>query len=94
MGLMDAFAPEATMEIKQSDCLNLMKEAVKAEFLLNGIEARVPAEYMEAMATGKKIEREVEENAKNAYRNDQRPSRTHGTERRTRCGNKRKQRRH
>lgn len=77
MGLLDSFTSDTPVEIKQPDYYRLVREAAKGELLLNGIKARVPSEYLEAMATGRKIEREVEENAgntENTGRHGQRPS--------------------
>ena len=65
MGLLDSFTSDTPVDLKQPDYYRLVREAAKGELLLNGIKARVPAEYLEAMTTGKKIEREVEENAGN-----------------------------
>lgn len=81
MGFMDSFTSDSPVELKQPDYYKLVREAAKGELLLNGIKARVPAEYLEAITTGKKIEvpaeyleaittgkkneREVEENAGN-----------------------------
>ncbi len=65
MGFIDAFSPEVSVEVKQPNYYSLVREVVKGELLLNGIKARVPHEYLEAMTTGKKIEREVEKNAEN-----------------------------
>lgn len=65
MGFLDALTSDSPVEIKQPDYYRLVREATKGELLLNGIKARVPAEYLEAMTTGKRIEREVEENAEN-----------------------------
>lgn len=61
MGFMDSFTSDTPVTIKLPDYYSLVKEAAKGELLLNGIKARVPAEYLESMTTGKKIEREEEE---------------------------------
>ena len=55
MGLLDSFTSDTPVELKQPDYYRLVREAAKGELLLNGIKARAPAEYLEAMTTGKKI---------------------------------------
>lgn len=53
MGFMDNFTTDTPVEVKHGEYYNLMKEAAKAELLLNGIKCGVPGEYLAAVATGK-----------------------------------------
>lgn len=57
----DIFKAETEFPIKATELQSLMREAVKAEFLLNAAECDVPPVYMRQMATG---EKEVWEMAK------------------------------
>lgn len=56
MGLVDLFASEDRAEIKISDIFNLMREATKAEVLMNGAKCDTPHAYMREMMTGKREE--------------------------------------
>lgn len=53
MGLMDSFTSDAPVEVKQPDYYSLMREAAKAEIMLNMINAGVPNVYVAAADTGK-----------------------------------------
>lgn len=53
MGLMDNFTSDKPVEVKQPDNFSMMKEAAKAELLLNAVKCGVPTFYINAMATGK-----------------------------------------
>lgn len=53
MGFMDNFTSEAEVEVKQPDYFRMMKEAAKAELLMNAVKCGVPTFYINAMATGK-----------------------------------------
>lgn len=52
MGLMDAFSREDTVEVKFSAFYALMKEAVKAELLMNAANCDTPHASMREMMTG------------------------------------------
>ena len=54
MGVMDAFTPDATVELKHGEYSELMREAAKAELIGNAVKADVPSFYINAMLTGKK----------------------------------------
>lgn len=54
MSLVDAFKAEDRVEVKFSDFYNLMKEATKAELLMNGAKCDTPHPYMREMMTGKR----------------------------------------
>lgn len=56
MGFIDNFTSDTPVEIKHDEYYALMREAAKAELLINGIEALVPTNYLKAFATGKKVE--------------------------------------
>lgn len=56
MGLMDGFRAEDRTEVKFSDFYELMKEAAKAELMMNGIKCDTPHAYMREMMTGKREE--------------------------------------
>ena len=56
MSLVDAFKAEDRVEVKFSNFYNLMKEATKAELLMNGINCDTPHAYMREMMTGKREE--------------------------------------
>lgn len=53
MGIVDLFNSEDRTSVKFSDFYNLVREATKAEFLLNGIQKGVDHASMYSMATGK-----------------------------------------
>lgn len=53
MGFMDNFSSDEPVTIKQPDYFSLMKEAAKAELLMNAVKCNVPTCYINAMATGK-----------------------------------------
>lgn len=53
MGIVDVLTTEDRVQVKFSDFYSLVKEATKAEFLMNGIAACVDHSSMYAMATGK-----------------------------------------
>ena len=53
MGFMDNFTSDTPVEVKQPDYYSLMREAAKAEIMLNMINAGVPNVYVAAADTGK-----------------------------------------
>ena len=53
MGIADAFGRDDRIEIKVSDYVALQKAAIKGEFMLNGIIARIPHETILSLITGK-----------------------------------------
>lgn len=65
MGLMDAFNPEATTELKVGELFNLLNAAAKneqtAKFLLNGVKNEVPYKYIREIITGEKEPDESED---------------------------------
>lgn len=52
MGLADAFSKEDRVPVMFSTFYALMKEATKAEMLMNAVRCKVPHEYIYEMATG------------------------------------------
>lgn len=56
MGLLDGFNAEDRTEVRFSDFYALMKEATKAELLMNGVKCDTPHAYMREMMTGKREE--------------------------------------
>lgn len=54
MGVIDAFTPDGTVEMKHGEYYELMREAAKAELIGNAVKADVPSFYINAMLTGKK----------------------------------------
>lgn len=58
--IIDLFKAETEIEIKASESFALMKEASKAEFLLNAIKCEVPYHYAMEMATGERRAAEEE----------------------------------
>lgn len=50
------FSSEDRVQVKFSDFYSLMKEATKAEFLMNGIKTGVDHSSMYSMATGELME--------------------------------------
>lgn len=61
MGFIDSFTSDGTVELKYKEFYSLMRESAKSEFLMNGIKARVPEKYLEALITGKASESRIEE---------------------------------
>lgn len=53
MGFMDNFTSDAPVEVKQPDYYSMMKEAAKAELLMNAVKCGVPTFYINEIATGK-----------------------------------------
>lgn len=54
--IVDLFKAETEIEIKAGELFALMKEAAKAEFLMNAAKCEVPYVYAREMATGEKEE--------------------------------------
>lgn len=54
--LIDLFRAETEFDVKASEMYGLMREAVKAEFLLNAAKCDVPSIYARQIATGEKEE--------------------------------------
>ena len=52
--LVDLFRSETEFDVKASEMYGLMKEAAKAEFLLNAVKCDVPHTYARQIATGEK----------------------------------------
>ena len=52
MGIVDMFSSEDRVPVKFSDFYSLVKEATKAEFLMNGVKTGVDHSSMYSMATG------------------------------------------
>ena len=52
--LVDLFKAETEFDVKASEMYGLMREAVKAEFLLNAAKCDVPHTYARQIATGVK----------------------------------------
>lgn len=50
----DLFKAETEIEIKAGELFGIMREAVKAEFLMNAANCEVPYSYAREMATGQK----------------------------------------
>lgn len=61
MGLADAFAAEDRVSVKFSDFYNLMKEATKAELMMNAVNCNVPHRFIRETMTGKSEKQESEE---------------------------------
>ena len=53
--LMNLFTPDEKMELNYTEFAKLMKEAAKAELLMNAAKADVPSFYVNAMLTGQKV---------------------------------------
>lgn len=53
MGLMDALNSEDRVSVKFSDFYTLVREAAKAELVMNAVNCDVPHRYIREMATGK-----------------------------------------
>lgn len=60
MGLMDAFTSEERVTLTYSEFYQLVKEATKAEMLLNGVKCKVSRDVMYAMVEGKVSEELLE----------------------------------
>lgn len=58
MGLMDAFNPEATTELKVGELYKMLQQAAEnaqtAKFLLNGVNNEVPYKYIREVVIGEK----------------------------------------
>lgn len=52
MGLVDVFGKEDRVEITFSEFYSLMKEAAKAELVMNAVHRGVPHTYIMSMADG------------------------------------------
>ena len=52
--IVDLFKAETEIEIKAGELFGIMREAVKAEFLMNAVQCEVPYKYIREMATGEK----------------------------------------
>lgn len=52
MGLMDCFSAEDRVEVKFSDFYALMKEATKAELMMNAVNCDVPHRFIRETMTG------------------------------------------
>lgn len=65
MGLMDAFNPEATAELKVGELYEMLQQAAEnaqtAKFLLNGVKNEVPYKYIREIVTGEKEPDESED---------------------------------
>ena len=65
MGLMDAFNPEATTELKVGELYEMLQQAAEnaqtAKFLLNGVKNEVPYKYIREIVTGEKEPDESED---------------------------------
>ncbi len=56
MGLLDGFTSDGTVEMKYKEFYTLMKEAAKAEIMMNAVKCNVPHEYIRESMTGKQEE--------------------------------------
>ena len=61
MGLCDAIGPEDRVSVKFSDFYTLVREAAKAELVMNAVNCDVPHRYIREMVAG-----EGEQNADQA----------------------------
>ena len=52
MGLVDAFVAETRVEVKFKEFYELVKEASKAELMMNAVNCNVPHEYIRKTMTG------------------------------------------
>lgn len=52
MGFCDAIGPEDRVSVKYSDFYTLVREAAKAELVMNAVNCDVPHRYIREMATG------------------------------------------
>lgn len=57
MGIVDAFSAEDRVQVKFSEFYELMKEATKAELIMNAVNCDVPHRFIRETMTGKKAER-------------------------------------
>ena len=63
MGLVDTFGREDRVEVTFSNFYKLMREASKAELVMNAVNCNVPHRYIREMASGKSEEpKEAREN--------------------------------
>lgn len=53
MGLADTFGKEDRVEIKVSELVEILKEGVRSELIMNAVNCNVPHRYIQEMATGK-----------------------------------------
>lgn len=53
MGLADTFGKEDRVEIKVSELIEILKEGVRSELVMNAVDCNVPHQYIREMATGK-----------------------------------------
>lgn len=53
MGFMDAFTTDAPVTIKHAEYYELVKEAAKAELIMNAVNCNVPHKYIRETMTGK-----------------------------------------
>lgn len=53
MGLVDAFSAEDRLQVKFSDFYRIMKEATKAELIMNAVNCDVPHRFIRETMTGK-----------------------------------------
>lgn len=56
MGLLDSFTSDGMVEMKYTEFYALMKEAAKAEMMMNAVKCNVPHEYIREAMTGKQEE--------------------------------------
>lgn len=56
MGLLDSFTSNGMVEMKRTEFYALMKEAAKAEIMMNAVKCNVPHEYIREAMTGKQEE--------------------------------------
>lgn len=56
MGLMDVFNAEDRVEVRFSEFYSMMKEATKAELMMNAINCDVPHRFIRETMTGKSEE--------------------------------------
>lgn len=61
MGIADVFNAEDRVSVKFSDFYSLMKEAAKAEIMLNGVKHSIPHAHIEVMMTGRLPDSEAKE---------------------------------
>lgn len=52
MGFVDCFTPETKIEVKFADFFSLVKEATKAELMMNAVNCNVPHAYIRETMTG------------------------------------------
>lgn len=61
MGLVDAFNAEDRIQVKFSDCYELVRGCTQRDQILNAINCNVPHRYIREMVTGKSEEPEKKE---------------------------------